>query len=85
MEEIEFIIKIQRDTLMVLFGIFENPVTVHEDNQEVIALAIALQMRPCMKHIMIKYHHFHSFVANGDVCIQHIDTKEQITDILQIH
>ena len=34
-----------------------------------------------MKYIAIKYHHFWSFVVNGDVDILHIDTKEQITDI----
>ena len=34
-----------------------------------------------MKHIVIKYHHFQSFVANGDVEIKHVDTKEYIADI----
>ena len=29
----------------------------------------------------IKYHHFRSFVMNDDVEIQHINTKEHITDI----
>ena len=33
-----------------------------------------------MKHIAINYHKFQSFFVNGDVEIQHIDTKEQITD-----
>ena len=36
-----------------------------------------------MKHINIKYHQFQSFVANGDVEIQHIDIKEQIADIFR--
>ena len=38
-------------------------------------------MRPHMKHIAIKYHHLCSFVANGDVDIKHVDTKEHIADI----
>ena len=38
-------------------------------------------MRPCTKNISIKYHNFCIFVANGDVDIKHVDTKEQITDI----
>ena len=64
----------------MLCSLFENPVTVHEDNQGLIALAVATQMRPGMKHITINYHHFKSFVATGDVEIQRIDTKEKITD-----
>ena len=38
-------------------------------------------MRPRTKHIVIKYHHFWSFSANGGVDIKHVDTKEQIKDI----
>ena len=38
-------------------------------------------MRPCTKHIAIKYHHFRSFIANGDVEIKHVDTKEHKSDI----
>ena len=38
-------------------------------------------MLPLKKHIAIKYHHFQSFVENGDVKIEHVDIKEQIADI----
>ena len=38
-------------------------------------------MQPCTKHIAIKYCHFRSFVANCDVEIKHIGTKEQIVGI----
>ena len=38
-------------------------------------------MRPCNNHITTKYHHFQSFVENGDVKIKHVDTKEHIKDI----
>ena len=54
---------------------------VYEDNQGAIVLAISPQMQSCKKHIAIKYHHFQSFVANGDVNIKNVDTKEKITDI----
>ena len=40
-------------------------------------------MLPCTKHIAIKYHHFQRFVTNADVKINHINTKEQITDIFR--
>ena len=65
----------------MLYSLFGNIVTVHEDNQGEISLPVTPQMRLSMTHIVIKYHHFRSFAANGDVEIQHIGTKEQIVDI----
>ena len=84
MKEIEFVLKLQGENLTLLCSIFEKPVTtvtVYEENQGVIALAVSPQMRPRTKHIYIKYHHFLSLFANGDIKIKHVDTKEQITDI----
>ena len=81
MKEIEFVLKLQEDTLMVLCSLFEYPVTLYKDNQGLIELAFSPQMRPHMKHIAIKYHHLCSFVAHGDVDIKHVDTKEHIADI----
>ena len=75
MQDKDFTIKLQGDTLTVLCSIFENPVTVNKDNQGAIALTVFPKMQPRTKHTMIKYHHFQIFVANGDVDIQHIDTK----------
>ena len=83
-KEIEFILKIQGDTMTVLCSLFEKPVTpltVYEDNQGAIGLVVSPHMRSRTKHIAIKYHHFCSFVANGDVKINHFNTKEQIMDI----
>ena len=62
-------------------SLFENPVTVYKDNQGAIAVAVSLQIRPHTKHIAIKYHHFWTFVKNGDVEIKYVDTKEYIADI----
>ena len=84
MKEIEFVLKLQGDALTVLCIIFEKlvmHVTVYGDNQGSVALAISLQMKPLTNHIAIKYHHFRSFVANGDIKIKHVNTKEKITDI----
>ena len=81
MKYIEFVIDLQGDIPKVLCSLFGKPVTSHEDNQGVIALSVAPQIQTRTKHIAIKYHHFHIFVTNGDVEIQHIETKEQITDI----
>ena len=81
-KEIDFILKLQGDTLIVPHSLFKNAVKIHEDSQGAIALTVAPQMWPRTKHITIKYHHIQSFVANGDIEIKHVDTKEQITDIL---
>ena len=81
MNYIEFVLKLQGDAPMALCSIFENPVTVYEDNQGAIELVGSLKMRPQTKNIMIKYHYFQSFVVNSDVDIKYVDNKEQIADI----
>ena len=42
MREIELVLKLQGETPTVLCSILENPVTLYEDNQEVIALVVSL-------------------------------------------
>jgi hypothetical protein len=55
--------------------------TVFEDNKGCVELANAPKMRPRTKHISIKYHHFRSHVARGDIKIQWISTNHQLADI----
>jgi hypothetical protein len=55
--------------------------TVFEDNKGCVELANAPKMRPRTKHISIKYHHFRSHVARGDIKIQWIATNHQLADI----
>ena len=81
MKEIGFTLEIQGDNPTVLCSIIKNLVTVHENNQGAIALAIAPKMWPRTNHIAIKYYYLQSSVANGDAEIQHIDNKQQIADI----
>ena len=68
------------------FGILaRKPVfkcTVWEDNDSCITVANAPKFTPRTKHIAIKYHHFRSYVANGSIIINPIDTSEQLADIL---
>ena len=82
MKDMDFVLKLQGYTPTVLCILLNNSVPVHEYNQGAIVLAVDLKMRPRMKHIVIKYYHFRSFFANGDIDIQYIDTKEHIPDIL---
>ena len=51
--------------------------TVFEDNNGALELANAPKMRPQMKHIAIKHHHFPTCVRNGDTKIVKVDTTEQ--------
>jgi hypothetical protein len=69
-----------------IFGI-HNPspkfhCRVFEDNRSCIKVAESPKFTPRTKHIAIKYHHFRRFVSDGTILIEHIDTKEQIADIL---
>ena len=55
---------------------------VHKDNQGFISLTVAPHIRPLTNHIVIKYHHFQSFIPNGEASINHVDTKQYIEDII---
>ena len=54
---------------------------VFEDNNGVIELSKAPKIRPCTKHIVLKYHHFREHVQKGLIEINLIDTLEQVADI----
>jgi len=56
---------------------------VYEDNRGALELAKIPKLRPCTKHIALKYHHFHEHVQNGKVCIHAIDMREQLADIFR--
>ena len=55
---------------------------VWEDNNSYITVAKCPKYTPRTKHIAIKYHYFRSFVTDGSIIINPIDTSEQIVDIL---
>jgi hypothetical protein len=55
--------------------------TIYEDNKGCVELAKAPRMRPRIKHIALKYHHFRSHVTSDDIKIKWIDTKNQLADI----
>ena len=56
--------------------------TVWEDNNSCITVATSPKFTPRTKHIAIKYHHFRSFVADGSIDTNPIDTSEQLADTL---
>ena len=54
---------------------------VFEDNNGAIKLAMAPKIRPCTKHVALKYHHFREHGRRGLIEINPIDTLEQVADI----
>ena len=54
---------------------------VFEYNNGAIELSMAPNIRPCTKHISLKYHHFREHVCKGLIEINLIDTLEKVADI----
>jgi hypothetical protein len=55
--------------------------TIFEDNKGCIELVSAPCMHPRTHLIALKYHHFCSYIENGNIQIRWIDTKHQLADI----
>ena len=55
---------------------------VFEDNKSCLEIAINHKSRPRTKHLSVRLHHFRSYVKAKLINIEHISTKDQITDIL---
>jgi len=56
--------------------------TVFEDNSGAVELANVPKMRPCTKHINIRYHHFRQWVDCGKIVVQQVTTEDQAADML---
>ena len=56
--------------------------TIFEDNNSCIELVKCPRMRPCTKHIGMKYHHFRSKVKEGLVTVKYVDIRNQLVDFL---
>ena len=55
---------------------------IYCDNQSCIKLLENPVFHDRSKHIEIHYHFIHDYVQRGDVELQYISTKEQVTNIL---
>ena len=52
-----------------------------EDNTGALEIANVHKMRPRTKHINNIYHHFRSYVREGEIGIQYISTEDQLADM----
>ena len=55
---------------------------IWEDNNSCITVAKSPKYTPQTQHIAIKCHHFRSFVSDGKIVINPIDTTEHVADML---
>jgi Reverse transcriptase (RNA-dependent DNA polymerase) len=55
---------------------------VFEDNSGALEMARLPKMRPRTKHLCTRMHHFREHVRKGLISINHIDTKDQLADML---
>ena len=55
---------------------------VFEENNSALEIAKTPKMRPRTKYIAIKYHHFRTYIQNGNIKIEKVDTTEQEVDFL---
>lgn len=58
------------------------PPLLLEDNEAAICIARETKQHSRAKHIDIKYHFVRGHIANGQLRIAHVDTKEQLADIM---
>jgi hypothetical protein len=76
----DLLLELSRFTKLVVGDTITHS-TIFKDNRGCVELANAPKLHPRTKHIGLKYHHFRSHVARGDIKIQWIDTKHQLADI----
>ena len=60
----------------------DQPIFIYCDNTSVISLSKNLVMHSRTKDIPIKYHFLREQVAEQNIVLEYISTKEQISDIL---
>ena len=58
-----------------------QPITIYCDNTSAISLSKNSVMHSKTKHIPIKYHFLLEQVAEQNIILEYINTKEQIVDI----
>jgi hypothetical protein len=61
---------------------YDEPIPIYCDNTSTINLSKNSVMHSKMKHFPIKYHFLQEQVAEKNIRVQYVGTKEQVTDIL---
>jgi hypothetical protein len=60
---------------------YDEPIPIYCDNTSAINISKNLVMHSKTKHIPIKYHFLWEQVAENNIKVEYVGTKEQVTDI----
>jgi hypothetical protein len=60
---------------------YDEPIPIYFDNKSIIDISKDLVMQSKMKHIPIKYHFLQEQVAQNNIKVEYVGTKEQVADI----
>jgi hypothetical protein len=60
---------------------YDEPIPIYCDNTSAISISKNSMMHSKMKHIPIKYHFLQEKVAEKNIRVEYVGTKEQVADI----
>jgi hypothetical protein len=60
---------------------YDDPIPIYCDNTSAISISKNLVMHSKTKHIPIKYHFLQEKVAENNIRVEYVGTKEQVADI----
>ena len=63
------------------FGVTMHNVPIFCDNTSAINITKNPVQHPCTKHIDIRHHFIRDNALKGDICIEHVDTLNQLANI----
>ena len=63
------------------FGVTMHNVPIFYDNTSAINITKNLVQHSCTKHIEIRHNFIRDHALKGDICIEHVDTLNQLIDI----
>jgi hypothetical protein len=72
-----------KQTLIDIPVEYDNPIPIYCDNTSAISILKNLVMHSKMKHIPIKYHFLRKQVAENNIRVEYVGTKEQVADIFK--
>jgi hypothetical protein len=70
-----------KQTLTEIQVDYDHPIPIYGDNTSAIHISKNLVMRSKTKHIPIKYHFLREHVAERNIIVEYVGTKEKVVDI----
>ena len=70
-----------KQTLTDIHVEYDEPIPIYSDNRSAINILKNLVMHSKTKHIPIKYHFLWEHVAEKNIIVEYVGTKEQVAEI----